>query len=181
MLRQQERNKRILKSKAFEYMWKVDRTLQKDFQKKFYGQLPWEDQLRLLTLKMWERKYHVSLHFILSTLIPFWKAMMESKRRRTNEQSLGIRIATLTGKVSEKILQKEIQKHYPNGENVTEWRATEQETYAKIQRTVLSKYRDISKFMKEYTRSCKKVRRRSNRMVASGKFKRRHYANNPWV
>ena len=179
MLREQERNKKILRAQAFQYMWKVDKTL-REVHKQYHVSPKWEDQCRLLTLKMWEQKYHVPLKFILQVLIPFWKKLMENRRRRVKPGSIGVQIATLTGKLSEKALKEAIDRQFPRGENIEAWRIQEQESYLRQRQLLLRKYQDLGKFLKEYQKICRRSRRRTNQTIASGRYTRRRYPNNPW-
>lgn len=181
MLKEQIRNKKILKSLAFANMWAVDKILKESFDKKFFVELSQEDQYRLLTLKMWERKYFVPIAFILSVLLPFWKKRLEEKKHHFSSKSLGVGIPTLIGKISEEILKKAIEKKYPNGENVLAWKVTQQEAYLKLQRLVTKKYTNIEDYIEEYQESCLRARKRNNRVIGSGKYTRRHYVGNPWL
>lgn len=180
MLKEQIRNKKILKSMAFANMWNVDQILKQNFDKKFFVELSQEDQYRLLTLKMWEKKYYVSIAFILSVLLPFWKKRLETKKSHFSSKSLGVGIPTLIGKISEDVLKKAIEKKYPHGENVIAWKVTQQEAYLKLQNLVMTKFKDIEDFIQEYQESCLKARKRNNRIIESGKYTRRHFVGNPW-
>lgn len=179
MLKYQMRNKKILKAMSWAWTWQVDRTAQQLLNKQFFGTPSLEDQYRLLTLRMWMIKYRVTLEFILSVLVPFWAGKFQS-RKRTNDKALGVRIATLSGSVSEKILQTAIKNTYPNGENEISWRAEAQEEYMKVSGTLGSVDNHPENFIEEYVRRCLKVRHQNRKLIESGRFTRRSYRGNPW-
>jgi len=78
------------------------------------------DQQRLLTLRAWATRYKVSLHFILSLLLSFW--LKKGFKNRTDSY-LGVRISSLTGKRSKRLLEDEVLKQFPNNEHIAAWKS----------------------------------------------------------
>jgi hypothetical protein len=89
------------------------------------------DRLRLLTLRVWEKKYYLPLPEILTVLTGYWKAF-HSKRDFGNKLSFGVSIPVLVGKKSEKVLQDYIRKTYPGNEHVSVWRSAEQRFHVRL-------------------------------------------------
>lgn len=79
------------------------------------------DQYKLLTLGVWEKKYKVPLRFIIFQLLPFWEEFVQRRSRKMKKAGLNVRVSTLIGKKSEKVLQDIINKTYPDRENVDYW------------------------------------------------------------
>lgn len=79
------------------------------------------DQYKLLTLGVWEKKYKVPLRFIIFQLLPFWEEFVQRRSRKMKKAGLNVRVSTLVGKKSEKVLQDIINKAYPDRENVDYW------------------------------------------------------------
>jgi hypothetical protein len=100
------------------------------------------DQYSLLTLKVWEDKYKVSLKFILIILLPFWETFVQRRSKKMKRAGLNVRVSTLIGKKSEQILQESIKKLYPNGENIQMWLAEERERIIQNQLHKLEKLND---------------------------------------
>ena len=78
------------------------------------------DQLRLLNLKFWVIEYKVSLRYILSVLLPLWENAKHIQRKKP-AYGLGIRVATLIGARSRQLLEEQMQKDFPAGENEFEF------------------------------------------------------------
>lgn len=81
------------------------------------------DQLRLLNLWIWSRRYHVSPAWVVKTLLGYWKGVYK------REGPLGVRLAVLTGKTSREILQKQVERAYPNQENLKSWKSDQRLAY----------------------------------------------------
>ena len=75
------------------------------------------DSYKLLRLLVWSTRYHVSLEFVVSSIL---SVLTKSAERRTGKRSrgLGVTISVLTGEVAHTILKERIAKEYPAGENV---------------------------------------------------------------
>lgn len=85
-----------------------------------------KDRIRLLTLRVWEKKYKIDTLTMLHILIPFWDRFMNKRVKRISK-SLGVRVATLTGKKSEQILVDTLHQTFPNQENVALWMSSQRE------------------------------------------------------
>jgi len=75
------------------------------------------DGLRLLTLRAWASRYHVSLDFILAFLLDGHFSKIRA-RPGGGHVSLGVSVAALTGVKARQALEEEIVRAYPMGENV---------------------------------------------------------------
>jgi hypothetical protein len=83
---------------------------------RFYT-LPQNECYRLLRLRVWVELYQVDLTYILNRLLPFWKTWIPKKSKSIASQGLGVRIATLTGKKSEQMLQEFIKQDFPSDQH----------------------------------------------------------------
>lgn len=142
--------------------------------------VPWNDQLRLLTLRTWSLKYHLPVEEILKVLIGYWSKRFERGNKK-GKKGLGCKIGTLCGDVSESILKTYIQKQYPGGENVTAWKIDKQ---ARILRTTEMRQfysKTIQTFMKRYQQTTAKARKQTVVALSKGNLTRRRYPGNPWI
>jgi hypothetical protein len=110
---------RILRQDVFKAQIAVDQALQK-----ISGQRLWKlkdpaDQLRLLVLVIWSRKYHVSVEEILEILIGYYSSL--TYRHAKRKPLFGAPLQTLTGKFSETLLVDKLKKKYPRKENERDW------------------------------------------------------------
>jgi hypothetical protein len=106
----------------------VDEVLQEDFGRRLY-RLSKDDEHRLLTLYTWRDRYKVSIKWMLKILIKIWTKKFA--RFKINS-SLGCRVATLVGKKSEEIIREEIYKEFSHGENLKNWKQSEQDKIVKL-------------------------------------------------
>ena len=137
-----------------------------------------EDRLRLLRLAQWEEKYKVPLEWILGLLIPIWREKF-SKYRKTN--GLGVTIPTLVGATSEAILVREIKKEWPDGQNIAQWRAKEQELQWAAYRAGIRNREDWEhpiQAARDYQQ--RMMREREKRKQFQRIACRRPYRDNPW-
>lgn len=143
-----------------------------------YWQLKPEDEIRCLRLEQWEEKYKVSLRFILRTLVPIWK----QKFARYTKGAFGVKIPTLVGSKSEEILKGKILELYPDGENVRQWKAVEQQRQ-------WAQYREGIKQVENWELPMKAVQDYQHRMERERELRKefekrarlRPYRNNPWI
>jgi len=136
-----------------------------------------EDEIRCLRLEQWEEKYRVPLWWILQTLVPIW-------RRKFAKYSLGafgVKIPTLVGAKSEEIIRSEIKTQFPDGENVRQWKAREQQKQWSRYREGVGLREDWSHPLtaaKEYQQ--RMLRERKARVKFERTARRRLYRGNPW-
>ncbi len=80
----------------------------------FLPTLTKEARIRLLTLKVWCKRYCIMPEFILDTLTLRYKIHRNCK---PNEVRLGLPLSTITGPKARKIIEEEVKSAYPNHEN----------------------------------------------------------------
>jgi len=172
-LTQQER---ILARRVVGVSVEVERIMKHWFGVKWF-RLKKNDEIRLLRLKQWEEKYHVSLIWIMSQLLPFWRAR---HARYKKEQGLGVTVATFVGRVSEEFLRERIREQFPDGEPEKRWKVeTQQSQWARIWDLPGRSYStDPILAVKEYRKRIG-LEREDRRRWAS-KLRKRRYRGNPW-
>jgi len=172
--------KRLARRLAFNFWIECDREVKKQTGRTSYRHIPTVgDQLRLLNWKCWIEKYHVSLSFVVETLVPYWtkKIMERTRRPYKTGYGWGVKISTLTGPVSEDILKNRIIREFPDGENDTDWKNKQRLSRTQKQIKKLKGEDYVSSYMRAMT-----VRQRITESgLTSGRFTRRHYRGNPWL
>lgn len=156
---------------------RVEEIVKEEFGVK-YWQLKKEDEIRCLRLEQWEEKYKVSLEFILRTLVPIWKR----KFARYSTGGFGVKIPTLVGQKSEDILKGKILELFPDGENVRQWKAVEQQKqWAQYREGVRQKenWELPMRAVQEYQHRME--REREARKEFEKKAWLRPYRGNPWI
>lgn len=156
---------------------RVEELVKTEFGVKWWN-LKKEDEVRCLRLAQWEETYRVSLEFILKTLVPVWK----QKFARYSMGAFGVKIATLVGQKSEEILKGKIFELYPDGENIRQWKANEQQRQWNLYREGIKSrenWENPGQAAKEYQQ--RMIRERNARKVFESKAKKRPYRNNPWI
>lgn len=109
-----------LERESHAWQYTVETELSKVVKRTIRMRLTRLDQQRLLTLRAWVIRYKVSLHFILSALMSFW--LKKGFKARTDAY-LGIRVSSLVGKHSKRLLEDELLKRFPNNENIAAWKS----------------------------------------------------------
>ena len=89
------------------------------------------DKLRLMRFRTWEFRYRVELSEMFDILIPILREKMERKRRR---YGIGVSISALVGEGAEDILKEELEKRYPEGSNITLWKAKERRRQLRLEK-----------------------------------------------
>src|ERR1017187_7585155 len=82
------------------------------------------NQARLLRLRVWSIRYHLSIGEILDLIMPILRAQV---RQPKHTYGLGISINALAGDAAERILKAEIPKRYKEGEHIQIARMQEQQ------------------------------------------------------
>jgi len=99
---------------CFSFLSEVEVTVSKFRNKKFkFYILPKNERYRLLRLRVWMERYQVDLYYILSKLLPWWEQFVQRRSKKLKSEGLGVRVATLTGKKSEQMLQLFISQDFP--------------------------------------------------------------------
>ncbi len=70
--------------------------------------------LQLLNWKVWMKRYCISLDFIIETLT---RVYAKSRHCGPNEIRLGLAINTITGEAARQVIEDEVKRAYPDGEN----------------------------------------------------------------
>jgi len=167
----------------------VERVVSKLRKEKFrFFNLPQNERYRLLKLRNWQEMYSVDLNYILGKLLPLWESWLPKKSKRSiHGYGLGIRLATLTGKKSEQMLQEFIKQDFPSEQNKTMRRSYKQDV-------ILKKYlsedgiRTESKTLldfghpKGYLQYYRKRMQRQNARIdkITQEFQKRPYRGNPF-
>lgn len=159
---------------------------------RFYS-LPKNELYRLLRLRVWETRYQVDLFYIIAKLLPFWEKWIPKRSKSLRTKGLGVRIATLTGKKSEQMLQAAIEQDFPSGQNITlrrNWKQTvllEKEMEEGVEDGIKVKSEDKNLFdfrrpagyLQYYQRKIKRQRAKRDRIIQE--FKKRPFRRNPFV
>lgn len=140
---------------------------------KTFLSLTHEDRLRLLTLKVWMLRYKVPLTWILETLLQHYSKFI---RRRRTGSTLGVRVATLVSQSSKQVLEEEILKQFPCGENISRWKTAQQRQ--QLHQNGICRMQDPMTFASDYGHWLEQARRDHER--ATDKFSVRPYRDNPW-
>lgn len=80
-----------------------------------------QDKYKLLTLAIWEKKYKIPMNELILQLVPFWESFVQRRSKKMKKAGLNVRVSTLVGKKSEKVLLDMISKEYPNKEHIDFW------------------------------------------------------------
>jgi hypothetical protein len=141
------------------------------------------DEYRLLTLAVWAEKYKVSLEFVVATLVTFWSRIVRAKARG----GIGVKVWTLVGRKSLKVLQEEILKQYPQGENVDEWRWQKRlqsvKTFPRglVRPTTILDTDKLSDFCKIYEKRMKRRGHLIDLATSDVERRQRPFRGNPWL
>jgi hypothetical protein len=83
-----------------------------------------QDLAKLAILKVWSIRYYLPVSEVIRIIVPVLKQIIRSRKKL---RGLGVPITTLTAVGTEKILEREIQELYPDGEHVRLWKEQERE------------------------------------------------------
>jgi hypothetical protein len=154
------------------------------------------DQVRLLTLKTWELRYHLPILEILDLLVPpLRKHIAKRPGKKKKYNGLGVSIVTLCSHGAEEILQRAIEKKYPDSEHVSIWRSTTRDRQLKAEKiealeglsarvsrpSSILDYDLVSEFSADYCASVDKKRLEHTNALLDPKRKRKRYRFNPWI
>lgn len=179
-----------LRLELFRWTWQFSDILEKTCHKKLYQTPTRMDQLRLLNIKAWSIKYMVPVEFIVKTLVDYWSSRVE-KRTRKKSLSIGCKIPTFVGKVSEQVLKDTITKTFRNNEHIEEWKSKNQELYLMMlkaenydeyeEKKKEKKSLSIKHLVEDYGNMIDDERKEIEKLISSGVLTRRRYRNNPWI
>jgi hypothetical protein len=176
---------RALRKRSIFVLGEVSRWLKKDFGRSFNFNLREIDQVRLYNLWIWSERYSVSIRYILKVLVPYWSNRF--KRRGGQAWGLGVKMHTFVGKHSVKLLEEQIEKDFPNRENVELAKHNRRMALLGLDTHEPVKSRDVleCESIEDYVRKYKKRVNVSRRTLdyAEGQTSRRlrPYRGNPWL
>lgn len=171
------------------WLWRFTQIIEQIFGKKLYFTPSEADQLRLMNLRAWAIKYHVSEEFVVKTLVEYWSKRAKKweeqdgrrKRFHKDENSIGCKIPTLTGRVSEEIL-----KQAATSEQVISDKLVRQERDVQVYEEMhllvtddrIKEVDSPKDLVKHYRRMVNQDRRTYDRVKTI--LSRRRYPNSPW-
>lgn len=176
---------RALESQVLRLVAGVKKIAEEDFGRKIWL-FQRQDQLRLLTLLVWQTRYKVSVRYILKAVLPFWHSVLRKRsRKRDKNNGLGCKIVQLVSRRSEDVLVEQILRDYPAGENVLDWRMQKRATEVLPARegrpTTLLRSEEVEQFTATYARTIGRRQRRMTKAQANSARRNRRYRDNPWL
>jgi len=139
-----------------------------------FAHLPDHTKWALSVLLVWSQRYKISVWEILDILHSRYKKFWKTPK---DGFSLGISAPTLVGNRSQEILEEEILRLYPNGENVRCWASQRQiQLLGGYPRLVATD--DIFSYSRRYEHMIRQWRRQRTPRPS---FTRRRYRDNPWA
>lgn len=165
--------------------------------KSFYVRLKPLDLVRLLNLRVWQRRYHLDLNEILDLMLPYLRKSTSEKFKTRPGRGLGVSIAALTGVGAEKILAEALRQQYPGGEWSELWRAREKQRQLKaeeqedgegvklrpkiVQLTGPLEADSVDNFLRSYRKRVLHLREIDQRLENDPSRQRKRYRGNPWI
>lgn len=185
---------RKLRLKTIRIRGRVEEILRNDYHRRLF-RMKQQDELRLLILAQWEQKYKVSLSYILETILPYWHKRLAKTARSKN--GLGVRVTSLIGKISEKLLKDRIAEDFPGDEHKQEakWERrrfliqrrsgklemdSDLDFPVTIRKKTLLDYKSPKQFVRSYRKRITSARKEFDLAVADKKNRRRPYRDSPW-
>ena len=170
----------------------VENQLELQFKRRLFY-LSKDDEKRLLTLRVWSEKYHVSVGYILSVLVPFY-AQRFRKTRKKQQRGLPCGVATLCGKAAEYWLRQQLAKDFQDQENVELWKQEKRkeillqrdarengvDEFEPRRKTILD-YEWPSYYVRAYKKRIRAERKLNQQQLNSEENKRRNYRGNPFL
>ena len=150
-----------------------------------------EDRVRLLRLRTWSMRHHISIAEILDMVMP----VLTERSKWKKKYGFDITIRVLTGNASKKVLNFQLTKIYPSGENIAIWKEQEREAQLLAEKVdamegipvqprltpVMRPDEDTDDYMKRYTKSVEAARSDERKAVSQRWRQRKNYRNNPWL
>jgi len=149
-----------------------------------------DDKVRLLKLRTWSLRYHVSITEILDMIVP---PLLEQVRYKS--YGFGMPIRVLTGKSARRILSYQIDKRYPGQENLLVWKEAEREKQLRDEKleelegiplkakvhAALVDADSVEDYMDKYTDQIMQKREMERKAVSQKWRRRKRYRGNPWL
>lgn len=148
-----------------------------------------DNSLRLLGLRMWMERYKVDLCYVLQSIVPYHLEHI-SKQHKNNPHALGFKVSTLVGKKSEHLLRENIERDYPQGENISTWFWDRQQEIIKLRTEdeftaestkKITDYKSVSKFITAYRKRVTGKQKTFQKEMNRATNTRRPYRTNPWI
>lgn len=135
---------------------------------------------RLLNLRVWCLRYHVSLDFILEFLLHhyFQNIRKASPYNNTKIIQLGVAIPALCGEASRHAIEQEILHRFPANENDHIYKSQLFQKAADLKSPRLVAPTD--NLQEDTKRYLSTMRTRNQRLNNTSKLKRRPWRGNPW-
>src|SRR6185503_19950220 len=130
-----------------------------------------DDRLRLLNLKVWCERYKVSPDWLVRFLVNYWR-----RRSPVKGSIFSTRLSTFCGNVSRQAVELEMQRLYPNGENIKAARSAFKVAMLGMSIPRL-RVKDSLKYVNEYRIQLEKTKKR----LGSKRFTRRRFRENPFL
>lgn len=125
-----------------------------------------EHNLAFYNFKIWMMRYHVSLDFILETLLRRWHL----KRKCVHTGiSFGLPISKLTSVEARKIIEEAVLKAFPTGENIAIMNQPQPRLFR------IGNFENTYQMIKEYGISIEKSRRDFEQQIEQRQRSRRNY------
>lgn len=150
-----------------------------------------EDKVRLLRLKTWSMRHHISIAEILDMVMP----VLTERSKWKKKYGFDITVRVLTGAASKKVLNFQLNKRYPAGENRAIWQEQEREAQLYAEKIdalegmevkpnltpVIRADETTEEYMERYTKSVERARAIERKAVSQKWRRRKNYRNNPWL
>jgi hypothetical protein len=139
------------------------------------------DSLRLFNLKMWCLKYNVTLLWVIQTLTHHW---LHAKHvaRKNPPKGIGVRIPTLVGPTSRKVIEEALLRDFPDRENEIHLRTLIEEKYLLSEDVMGSdgafRVNNPTKMLKAYLSRIKRAQTGLEELEKS--LSRRQWRGNPY-
>jgi hypothetical protein len=178
-----------LDSLSIDFMYDVERALARIRKSQVTLYLRQNDRYKLLRIRVWISRYHVTLEYILSRLLPFWEQFVQRRSKKMKKEGLNVRVGTLTGKKSESILLDMLKKDYPNNLQKAIFIASERtRIFNLLEKQYNKDFKIKEKSMIDYSSPKRYVNAYRRRMIHTQRqrenfteeMKLRPYRNNPF-
>lgn len=140
------------------------------------------DQMRLLNLITWSKRYKIPYSLVFQTILNYWRQKFKA---HTYPGRLGVKPSTIAGKISRDIVERFVLTQYPDDENEAIWRDNAARRIVAKLGSKDAEY-DTSKGFKDpttYVAQYKKhIARQQERMKhVAHRMSRRPFRNNPFL
>jgi hypothetical protein len=135
------------------------------------NRLPETSRENLLIFKAWMIRYKVSLRYILKIVLGYYTQRLKVK----SDKNLGVSIKTLTSTTSRDILESQVRREYPNGENISIWKNDQRQKIAQLTVFPMNPVFHPDEYRRHIERNRRKIEE------AGAKYRQRPFRDNPFV